>query len=95
MNVAEIKHDLKLVSECVNKSNKYAYKEAWKNVRAYVTPKLNKDLEGQKPTTNSASLAIALWKRVVEISQESTSPENACAMLSVLIDEWNSATAGE
>jgi hypothetical protein len=29
-------HDLQLVGECVNRSGEYAYKEAWRSVRAYI-----------------------------------------------------------
>jgi len=41
---------------------------------------------------NTERLAIALWKRVVEIAEENHPVDVSLGMLTVLIDEWRSAT---
>jgi len=42
---------------------------------------------------NNERLAIALWKRTVEIAEENHPVDVSLGMLTVLIDEWRSATA--
>jgi hypothetical protein len=49
---------------------------------------------GTQPTSdNNERLAIALWKRVVDAADEELTDGEYLGMLTVLVDEWRSATS--
>lgn len=54
----------------------------------------NSELSGsEKTSTNTESLAIALWDKVVEISINERRPDASQIAILQLVDEWHSAKA--
>ena len=64
-----------------------------RNSQKLGNPKNSAEKTQPSGENNNERLAIALWKRVIEIAEEAHSVDVSLGMLTVLVDEWRSATA--